>query len=127
MSCYCGSGHSLYHCCLPIIERKRNAETAEQLLRARYSAFVLQKFSFLRDTTAPEAAQEKDLIENEKWAKKVEFIELKIIRSSEQNLQGQVQFKVYFNDSKTVYCHHEISQFRKIESHWYYRGSASVK
>ena len=96
-------------------------------MRARYTAFVLKKFLYLRDTTAPEAAVEKDFLENEKWANKVEFINLKIVRSHEENLQGQVEFKVYFNDNKTVYCHHEISQFRKIQNLWYYRGSADVK
>lgn len=112
---------------MPIIEGKKEASTPEQLIRARYTAFALKKFLFLRDTTAPEAAREKDFIENEKWANRVEFIDLKIIKSSQQDLQGQVEFKVYFNDSKTVYCHHEISQFRKIQNLWYYRGSASVK
>ena len=38
MDCPCGSGGAYAECCEPIITGAREADTPEQLMRARYSA-----------------------------------------------------------------------------------------
>jgi len=126
MSCYCGAKKNPYHCCLAFIEGKKVPLSVEELMRARYTAFHLKRFFFLRETTAPEAASEKEFAENEKWAQQVELNSLEIIDAKVKGDQGQVEFKIYFSDNKTVYCHHEISQFRRIGEKWFYRGSKNL-
>lgn len=37
-------------CCARFIERGEVAETAEQLMRSRYTAYVLERYDYLRDT-----------------------------------------------------------------------------
>ena len=46
MSCPCGKGPSLDECCGPIVRGERLADTAEALMRARYTAYTLaEKFN----------------------------------------------------------------------------------
>ena len=46
-SCPCGSGNDYKSCCEPIIQGKKAAETAEQLMRARYTAHVKVDVDFI--------------------------------------------------------------------------------
>jgi SEC-C motif-containing protein len=39
--CPCGSGEPYDRCCGPIVRNERAADTAEELMRSRYTAFVL--------------------------------------------------------------------------------------
>ena len=45
MACPCGKGESLEVCCGPILSGKRQAETAEELMRARYTAYATGNIS----------------------------------------------------------------------------------
>ena len=46
-TCPCGSGNAYTDCCRLIISGERSAETAEQLMRARYSAYTTAATDFL--------------------------------------------------------------------------------
>ncbi len=48
--CPCGSNLSLKVCCAPIIQRQLNAKTPEQLMRSRYTAYVLRNSNYLLET-----------------------------------------------------------------------------
>ena len=52
-SCPCGSGRSYANCCEPFHHRDSSPRTAEQLMRARYSAYVLGDGEFVLDTWYP--------------------------------------------------------------------------
>jgi SEC-C motif-containing protein len=49
-NCPCGSGKAFGECCDAILTGKRPAATAEQLMRARYTAHVVHDFEFLHRT-----------------------------------------------------------------------------
>lgn len=49
-SCWCGQAQLPTHCCLPHIEGTSIPKTAEQLMRSRYSAYVLERSNYLQDT-----------------------------------------------------------------------------
>ncbi len=51
--CPCGSGRSYGECCGPCLEDGVWPETAEALMRARFSGFVLGKYQFLADSFLP--------------------------------------------------------------------------
>ena len=55
LACYCGSETAFEICCGPCIEGARPAQTAEQLMRSRYSAFVLRDDSYLLSTWHPQS------------------------------------------------------------------------
>jgi SEC-C motif-containing protein len=41
VTCPCGSGEAYDDCCGPIVRNERPADTAEELMRSRYSAYAL--------------------------------------------------------------------------------------
>jgi SEC-C motif domain protein len=55
--CPCGSGKPFGACCEPILEGKQPAATAEDLMRARFTAHVVHDFAFLHRTYRPTARQ----------------------------------------------------------------------
>ncbi len=52
--CPCGVGASYLACCAPLHLGQRAAETPEQLMRSRYSAFARGDAAYLLRTWAPE-------------------------------------------------------------------------
>jgi len=51
--CPCGSGESFGRCCQPLHLGEYQAETAEQLMRARYSAYAVDDFEYVWKTWHP--------------------------------------------------------------------------
>ena len=78
-NCPCGSGLSLAHCCGPFIEGARYPETAEQLMRSRYSAHVLMAITYLWDSWSParRTGSSPDAIAD--WAGSCEWLGLDIL------------------------------------------------
>ena len=52
-SCPCGSDEPFGRCCLPLHLGERQAETAEQLMRARYSAYAVDDLDYVWRTWHP--------------------------------------------------------------------------
>jgi len=55
--CRCGSGKAFADCCGPILSGKRLAATAEELMRARFTAHAIRDFAFVHRTYRPTARQ----------------------------------------------------------------------
>ena len=53
--CPCGSTKPYADCCRPLIAGDRRAETAEQLMRSRYTAYVKKELAWLRESLHPGA------------------------------------------------------------------------
>lgn len=112
MTCPCQSGKRYQDCCQPLHEWQRSAETAKQLMRSRYSAFVLQDIYYIVKTTLPAQQQFLDIEAIGDWAKQTDWVDLQIIH--QQNLgkrHAQVEFKAFFNTTSGRECHHELSTF----------------
>lgn len=56
--CPCGSGKSYADCCQPYHRNEAVANTAEQLMRSRYTAFVLKNSDYLLRTWDPQTRPE---------------------------------------------------------------------
>ncbi len=54
--CPCGSGKGFDLCCEPYLAGKALPETAEALMRSRYSAYVRQLIPYLKETLWPRDA-----------------------------------------------------------------------
>tara|TARA_R110002049_G_scaffold300280_1_gene491036 strand:+ start:476 stop:865 length:390 start_codon:yes stop_codon:yes gene_type:complete len=127
MDCYCGNTKSYKNCCEVFHLNNGKTETAEQLMRSRYSAFVLANGDYLMQThhisTRP-ISEKKAIV---KWAKSVEWIKLEILNTTEglsNNEEGRVMFNAYFYDNGNVDVIHENSAFIKENNKWYYLGYA---
>lgn len=115
--CPCGSGNLFSNCCQPIINRFKKALTAEELMRSRYSAYVITEVDYLIDTTYKTLRKEQRFQEIEKWSKENYWQKLEVLKSTENT----VEFKAYFlDDSKKQQIHHEKSTFIFEEGSWFY-------
>ncbi|MGA9212050.1 YchJ family protein [Kaistella sp.] len=118
MNCPCSSGKLYENCCQPFHLGKKNAPTAEALMRSRFSAFAIPNGEYLMETTLPKKRKlhhKKDLQE---WGEINEWTKLEIIKTPTFN---QVEFKAYYNDENgKPQIHHELSDFQEIDQRWYY-------
>lgn len=108
------------------------AETAERLMRTRYSAFVLVKPEYIVRTTLPAQQGLLDMNAIESWAKETDWAGLEIVQHTPKlgKRHAQVEFKAYFNalnDAPTkLQAHHELSAFAKVknkadnDARWYF-------
>ena len=111
------------------------AETAERLMRSRYSAFVLIKPEYIVKTTLPAQQDLLDIKAIESWAKETNWAGLEIVEHTQKlgKRHAQVEFKAYFkptnnanNLEEKVHAHHELSAFVKVtdkvnnEARWYF-------
>ena len=111
-------------------------DTAERLMRTRYSAFVLVKSEYIIKTTLPAQQALLDIQAIESWAKETDWAGLDIIAHMPKlgKRHAQVEFKAYFNTTgnladsleEKLQAHHELSAFVRVtdnvnnDSRWYF-------
>lgn len=87
-------------------------------MRSRFSGFVLQLGDYLFITY--HADYRGDLTAAQLAEKTVDWKNLQIIASETLDKTGFVEFKAWFTDNGRLACHHERSNFVKIEQQWLY-------
>lgn len=125
LSCPCGA--ELYsECCQPLHLGQKKAETAEQLMRSRYSAFAKHEIDYIVKTTALGQQHALDVQAIADWSKANQWLKLEVIQAQEKldKNHAQVEFKAHYADAKnadqSVQTHHEVSHFVKHENTWYF-------
>jgi len=118
--CLCGSELIYKHCCKPYHLQKQYPDTAEKLMRSRFSAFELQLTDYLLmtwdDITRPG---------NLEFTPGLHWNKLHIHgrkKGRKKDLEGWVTFTAHYQiDNKEVGCLHEKSYFKKDTiGHWKY-------
>ena len=130
LSCPCGS--VLYsQCCQPLHLGKSKAQSAEQLMRSRYSAFAKYEIDYIVKTTALGQQQALDVKAIADWSKANQWLKLEIVKAQEKldKNHAQVEFKAHYVDQNShtqqVEIHHEISHFVRHENEWYLLDSTT--
>ena len=120
--CPCGTGRGYDKCCGPYLGGEAKPETAEQLMRARYTAHVVADVSYVGATQHPETADEYDEAATQTWAEKSEWLGLEIQNTSAGSSvdeTGTVEFVAMYRDAEgTVRKHHELGTFKKLNNEW---------
>ena len=123
--CPCGSGSSADECCGGMIAGRCTARTAEELMRSRYTAYVMKDVGYLVRTTHP-SARSDDLADSIRiWMRKVEWLKLHVVTTeggSEADETGRVEFMAEYLTDTAPGRHHECSVFKKVDGEWYYVG-----
>jgi SEC-C motif-containing protein len=123
--CPCGSGITFNECCNGMLAGQRSAETAEQLMRSRYTAYVVKNVDYLVRTTHP-ATRANDLEESIRtWMRQVEWLKLHVVATEQgtaNDEDGRVEFIAEYMTSTAPARHHECSVFKKVDGDWYYFG-----
>ncbi len=121
--CHCNSGLEFDDCCGPILSGEKQAETAEALMRSRYSAFVCDEIDYLTESLHPNHRADHDVAATRRWAANADWMGLEI-RSTEDggvdDAEGAVEFIASYREDGVVRNHHEIGRFRKESGRWYY-------
>lgn len=128
MECPCQSGKTYSKCCQSLIKGKRQAETAEQLMRARYTAYTQIEMDFIEKTHDPETNKDIDMQESQEWAESTNWQGLEIVETKQGGVDdemGTVEFKATFLTEEGPQIHHELSHFRKQDGVWYYADSTN--
>ena len=123
MLCPCQSGKTFNQCCGPIISGKKQAETAEQMMRARYSAYTQVEMDFIEKTHDPKTRGDIDMEANRKWAESTKWTGLEIHETTQGGASdevGTVAFTATFETEEGPQAHRELSLFRKQDGQWYF-------
>lgn len=116
--CPCGSVEPFGRCCLALHRGERQAVTAEQLMRARYSAYAAGDLDYLWQTWHPrtrpaEVAADGGLT----WAG---MQVLDTVGGGPQDQTGEVEFRAHYRDGRRTLVLHERSRFAVRAGRWLY-------
>jgi len=127
--CPCGTGISYADCCQPAITGVRPAETAEALMRSRYSAYVKVETDYIFETTHPAHREGYDTIGTKKWAEEAAWQGLEILAVKGGGVgdsTGEVEFIARFAENGVDKVHHELGLFKKEQNGWFFTDGKAV-
>lgn len=128
--CPCGSNKPFHACCEPYLKQTLKPQSAEQLMRSRFSAFCLENADYLIATLHPSqrnSNNKQQLLESFKLTR---WLNLIVQHSSIDTLEknATVSFIARFEENKALFELHEKSNFIKETQQWYYvNGNTHIK
>jgi SEC-C motif-containing protein len=121
---------SYEQCCGPYHGGKTFPETAEQLMRSRYCAYVVGKIQYIDQTNDPNEKENFDFEAAETWSKQSTWMGLEIVATAagqKSDSEGEIEFKAHFKTGGKETTHHEVSRFLRDSSHhWYYSEGKEI-
>ncbi|MDH5633922.1 MAG: YchJ family protein [Gammaproteobacteria bacterium] len=125
--CPCGSGDSYSACCEPYHTGSKYANTAEALMRSRYTAYARGDSAYLYKTwhsrTQPKSINLND--DGSMQWQRLEVINTEAGQRSDDT--GVVEFKAHFSVSGKPGVLHERSEFSKENGTWFYLDGETPK
>jgi SEC-C motif-containing protein len=121
--CPCKSRLPYGVCCGPYHYGKAQPQTAEQLMRSRYSAYFFRLIDYLVDTTHPDYKTPNMRREIQATADQVNWKFLTIHSTSKgqtDDKTGKVEFSAEFYHDDQKQEHYEVSRFRRYKGAWKY-------
>jgi SEC-C motif-containing protein len=125
LPCPCGSGQLFEACCEPILTGQRAAASAEQLMRARFTAHVAHDFKFLHATYRLTSGTPYVPEEGEptlQWTKLVVHAHA----TTDNPDKAFVDFSAYGTEDGTEKVLHEKAEFLRINGTWLYMREARL-
>ena len=127
-TCPCGSGAPFSTCCEPIINGTRESETAEELMRARYSAFVTHAIDFIVASTHSHSRKDIDLPFIREWSETSTWRGLEILDTKHVNDNKTfVSFEAHFTQQGEDHRHREKSLFEREHGQWRFVSGEDLK
>jgi SEC-C motif domain protein len=127
--CPCGSNFPYIDCCGVLIRGTGFADTAEDMMRSRYTAFFQKDWEYLVTTSHPEDKKEmarlgSDLIDDEVVWKKLEIVNTRA--GGLNDSEGQVDFIAHYTKDEKEHILRESSRFYKVNGNWVYSRKDST-
>ncbi len=121
--CPCKSREIYALCCGPFHSGKATPQTAEQLMRSRYSAYFFRNLDYLVDTTHPDTKSPRLKQELQSTINGPKWMFLTILGSSKGQAEdkvGKVEFIADDYHHGSLQHLHECSRFRRFKGLWKY-------
>lgn len=121
-NCPCGSRKKYQYCCGKYLLGNKYPDTAEQLMRSRYTAFYQGDIDYLITTLHPDKRDGNERKELAKTINNTTWLGLTIINTSQgkkNNKIGYVEFMAVFKITEPQQLH-ERSRFIKADGKWFY-------
>lgn len=116
--CPCTQERLYHNCCQPYHNYTKRPNSAEQLMRSRYSAYALNLIDYIIKTWDPSTCPHFSANEtyNTQWMKLI------INRSWENKATHEafVDFDAFYEQEGQMHRMHEISRFTKKDGGWLY-------
>jgi len=133
--CWCGNPTTPDSCCGRILDATVNAQTAEQLMRSRFSAFCCANIDYLIASHHPSKRQADDQQSLADTISQCEWLHLSIVNNRDGKAhddQGSVEYIATYTQQGELFQLHEDSKFIKENDRWFYLegtiiGSGPVK
>ncbi|MET3919570.1 YchJ family protein [Arthrobacter sp. UYEF20] len=117
-NCPCLSGEQYGDCFARFHCGEAEAPTAEQLMRSRYSAFVVLDAAYLLRTWHPDTRPAGLELDPEMRWRRLDIVSTS--RGGPLDSEGTVEFKAHFRHDGERGVHHETSRFLRVDRRWYY-------
>jgi len=129
-TCPCGS-NSKYKKCCKVFHNGSNPKTALELMKSRYSAYVVGDAKYIMKTTHPE--NKEYTTDTEAWnssikdfSKNSDFHGLVILDFIDGDEEAYVTFKALFSQYGQDASFTEKSKFYKVDGMWLYHSGEFV-
>lgn len=118
-TCLCGSGLPYEQCCQIYHTGSSIPESAEILMRTRFTAYARRDAEYLLATW--DSTRRPNAIDFSKdrsdWTR-LEILTVK--KGGKTDAKGLVEFKAYYELDGEAQVMHELSRFKKTGGRWYY-------
>ena len=118
--CFCGGIKSFAECCQPYILGDKKPETAEILMRSRYSAYACNQHHYIYETYGEEQKKSLTVKQITESADSAKWVKLDVLNRFSDMPCSYVEFKAYYQDKGAFYLIHELSRFTQEGEQWVY-------
>ncbi len=120
--CPCGNKKLYKYCCGMYLSGEKKPETAEKLMRSRYTAFCQGNIDYLMATLHQDRRSQRDFAELTKNINQTQWLGLTVINTNKgkkNDAIGYVEFEAIYqvNEPRQL---HERSKFIKDNGQWFY-------
>lgn len=127
--CNCGSRLNYSDCCEKYINGSAKPETAEALMRSRYTAYTIHDIDYIMNTHDPDNRDKVSRAVLKDWSESSKWISLEILdteKGLKDDEEGFVEFKAKYEVDGLIHTHHEKSLFLKKDGLWYYSDDEPI-
>lgn len=112
--CPCKSGRAYGECCGPVISAERKPSSPEEVMRARYTAYVTEAVDYLKSSLTKAGQAEFDEESTRAWCRVARWHALEVIKAEGDS----VEFRATYTANGEFCDHHEQALFKKEDGEW---------
>jgi len=130
VTCPCGKGESYESCCRRFIRGEAEPESAEELMRARYSAYALGEVDFIVRSHDPATSNQVDRKSTELWSKQSKWLGFELVSiegGTAFDQDGTIEFVARYKIRGVTVEHRERARFRKHNGRWFFVDGEEIK